>query len=215
MLKGRPPVDAKLALETVREANTSLQMWFSRAAYHTQRIHAPTQMLSNGWAFCVAWSPKVSQAAQHITYVADRAPARQMWFSGHQWGSSGSAARLRVFDRGELTIQQRPHLNALPCRPVPLLASRGMRLFRAFSGHCFLAISSVPFPTPGSEEASSFLALERRAGRTSAPCLRGSAWLARSQTMGRPRTGASRRATATCERRGIPAANSGGKNSHG
>ena len=32
--------------------------------------------LSNGWALCPAWFPKVSQAAQHVIYVAVRAPAR-------------------------------------------------------------------------------------------------------------------------------------------
>ena len=33
-------------------------------------------LLSNGWALCPAWFPKVSQAAQHVIYVAVRAPAR-------------------------------------------------------------------------------------------------------------------------------------------
>ena len=36
--------------------------------------HRP--QLSNGWALCPAWFPKVLQAAQHVTYVAVRAPAR-------------------------------------------------------------------------------------------------------------------------------------------
>ena len=34
------------------------------------------RQLSNGWALCPAWFPKVSLAAQRVTYVAVRAPAR-------------------------------------------------------------------------------------------------------------------------------------------
>ena len=32
--------------------------------------------LSNGWALCPAWFPKVSLAAQRVIYIAVRAPAR-------------------------------------------------------------------------------------------------------------------------------------------
>ena len=33
-------------------------------------------LADNGWALCPAWFPKVPQAAQHVIYVAIRAPAR-------------------------------------------------------------------------------------------------------------------------------------------
>ena len=35
-----------------------------------------SMLLSNGWALCPAWFSKVIQAAQHVIYVAVRAPAR-------------------------------------------------------------------------------------------------------------------------------------------
>ena len=42
----------------------------------TRPTRRQPRLRSNGWALCPAWSPKVSQTARNIIYVAIRAPAQ-------------------------------------------------------------------------------------------------------------------------------------------
>ena len=49
-------------------------LWLAIKTPRKARQHAA--LLTNGWALCPAWFPKISPTAQHVIYVAVRAPAR-------------------------------------------------------------------------------------------------------------------------------------------